>query len=69
MILLAIGVIMALAVIIGVLVRLFSLSSRSGASPLESEEEILERSLAEGEIDLDEYTRRSAALPKTKRSD
>jgi uncharacterized membrane protein len=67
-ILFAIGAILSLAVILGVVGRLFSFSSRSGSRSSDSLQEILERDLADGEIDTAEYARRLAALHKTKRA-
>ena len=66
--LLAMGAIMVLAVIFGVLARFYGVSNRGGSSSIESEQEIRERSLAKREIDLDEYVRKHPVRPKRKRA-
>jgi uncharacterized membrane protein len=56
-----------LAMIITVLWLLFS-AFRSSSGTTETAEEILRRRLASGEIDIEEYERRLAALSRTKRA-
>jgi uncharacterized membrane protein len=56
-----------LAMIIAVLWLLFS-AFRSSSGTSETAEEILRRRLASGEIDIEEYERRLAALSRTKRA-
>ncbi len=65
--LLAMGAIMALAVIFGAVARFYDISSRGG-SPVESEQEILESNLAKQQIDRDEYVRKHAGQRENKRA-
>ena len=66
--LLAMAAIMALAVIFGALARFYGFSSHCDSSSLESEQEILERSLAGREIDVDAYVGKRLVRPKSKRA-